>query len=229
MFDRSNIITRSLIKLIVIPAIILLSLSACDHTSTAIQPEHISVEVLNQELNEQLIKGLAQTNAASQLQIENSQDGLILSGDPALIAKAIYIAKQLDKPQNYYLEVRNSPINTISTTTETMRILLHPEHPIMLGHTTLTNGPWKELITEQQRTLQLHLDANLVLSIDIKNRNEQAASFYSGKHPMQIDKWLIAFNSSEMSRGKKIITSRPKKQLWLRLVKASSQSDVNLR
>jgi hypothetical protein len=221
MFDRN--------KTIVLVVIMLLGLSACDHKSTAIQPEHISIEVLNQELNAQLINGLAQTNAASQLQIENSQDGLILSGDPALIAKAIHIAKQLDKPQNYYLEVRNTPINTISTTTETMRIMLHPEQPIMLGHTTLTDGPWKELITEQHRTLQLHLDASLVLSIDIKNRDKQAASFYSGRHPMQVNKWLIAFNSSELNRGKKIITSRPQKQLWLRLVKASSQSDVNLR
>ena len=210
-------------------ALIVLSLSACDNKTTTIQPEHISVNVLNQELNQQLLLDLAQADTASQLQIDNSQDGLILSGDPALIAKAIHLAKQLDKPQNYYLEVRNTPANRISTATETMQILLHPKQPVMLGYTTLIDGPWRELIAEKQRSLQLHLDENLVLSIEIKNQDNQEINYYSGKHPMQIDKWLVAFNNSEMNRGKKIITSRPKKQLWLRLIKANSQSDVLLR
>jgi hypothetical protein len=39
----------------------------------------------------------------------------------------------------------------------------------------------------------------------------------------------MAFNNSEINQGKKIITSRPKKQLWLRLIKANSQSGIRLR
>jgi hypothetical protein len=110
-----------------------------------------------------------------------------------------------------------------------MRILLHPEQMVMLGHATLIDSPWGSLIKEQQRILQLQLDANLVLSIDIKDYQDQKTSFYSGKHPMKPDKWVLAFSDSEMNQGKKIITSRQKNQLWLRLVKASNQSEIKLR
>ena len=207
-------------------AMLLLGISACDHKSIAILPEHITLEELNEELTKELGHSLPANNA---LEIRNSQEGLILTGDPALIAKAISIAQQLDKPHNYYLEVRNTPINSISTHTETMRILLHPENPVRLGHITLIDGPWQELIKDEERFLQLELDSSLILTIDIKSQQDRQVGFYSGKHPMQLNEWIIAFNESEMSQGKKIITSRPKKQLWLRLTKANSQSEINLR
>jgi hypothetical protein len=46
-------------------ALIVLSLSACDNKTTTIQPEHISVKVLNQELNQQLLQDLAHADTAS--------------------------------------------------------------------------------------------------------------------------------------------------------------------
>jgi hypothetical protein len=209
------------------------SLSACDQQSITITPEHLSIEELREDLKNELNQVLDQeTNkeiSALPLTISQSDGGLLLKGDPALIAKALIIAKRLDSPSSYYLEVRNTPINTISTTTETMQILLHPDQTISLGYITLTESPWKPLIKEHKSALQLHLDANLVLSIDIVNQQQQQASYYTGKHPMQLRKWIMAFNNSEINQGKKIITSRPKKQLWLRLIKANSQSGIRLR
>jgi hypothetical protein len=217
-------------KLLLLTAF-LMAISACEQKSITVQPEHISQNELNQALSKELEQALEQ-----ELTIQSSQQGLILTGDPALIAKAISIAQQLDKPGNYYLEVRNTPINSISTTAESMRILLHPEHPVMLGHITLAHSPWQELIEDKQRFLQLILDSNLVLTIEIKSQQDQTIGFYSGKHPMQLDQWIIAFDQLGVSQSgldrnqsRKIMTSRPKKQLWLRLTKASSQSEINLR
>ncbi len=202
-----------------------LLLIACDKQTIAIQPEHISIA----ELNEKLGQAFPDIENLSEMDISSNQQELILSGNPAFIAKAITVAEQLDKPYSYYLEVSNTPRNTISTTMEYMKILLHPDQSISLGHIMLTESPWQELIKEQQRFLQLSLDSNLVLAIDIKNSQDQKISFYSGKHPMQLDQWLMAFDDSEVRQGKKVVTSRPKRQLWLRLVKANSQSDSYLR
>jgi hypothetical protein len=229
-----SLIITSTSKLIIF-AIAVLTLLGCEQQTVAINPEHIS----SQELSEQLQQALSHADLHNQkntwsitmdpLNTDSEQQTLILSGDRSTIAKAISIAKQLDIAHNYYLEIRNTPINTISTSLETMRILLHPEQIVTLGHIILMDGPWGELIEGNEKLLQLKLDSNLVLSIDIKNSQTTETSYYSGKHPMRLDHWLMAFNNSEMNQGKKIMTSRPKKQLWLRLVKASSQSEINLR
>jgi hypothetical protein len=208
------------------------SLSACDTKSLIITPENLSIEQLKQELNLELDQG-AEPNEDNESQppltISRKDGGLLLKGDPALIAKAIIIAKRLDVPSSYYLQIRNTRANTISTSAETMQILLHPGQAISLGHITLIDSPWSSLIKQHESSLQLHLDNDLMLTIDIINQQQKSASYYTGKHPMQLQKWMMAFNDSEMNQRKTTITTKPKKQLWLRLIKASSQSGVELR
>lgn len=241
---------KTLIPNLIIITLLAINLSACDQQSITITPEYLSIEDLSEELNKELHQVLNKeishkinqeldqeankeidVEKAKQypLTISQSENGLILKGDPALVAKAIKIAKRLDIPSSYYLEVRNTSTDVISTATETMQILLYPDQTILLGHITLTESPWKPLIQQHESSLQLHLDSKLVLSIDIVNQQQRQASYYTGKHPMQLRKWIMAFNNSEMNQGKRIITSKPKKQLWLRLIKANSQSGVRLR
>ena len=209
--------------------LITLSLSACDQQSIIITPEYLSVEDLSMELKQAINQELSKELDQEALEISRIDNGLSLKGNSALITKVITIAKRLDIPSSYYLEVRNTPINTISTAIETMRILLHPDQTISLGHITLIESPWKSLIKQHESSLQLHLSSSFVLSIDIVSQQYTQASSYSGKHPMQLGEWIMAFNNSEMKQGKKIITSRPKKQLWLRLIKANNQSGIRLR
>ena len=231
-------ISKTTLLRLVVFIMLATSIIACEQESITLLPEHISLEELSQqlekELEEELNKekkehGLNLSNSDNRLEIQQHRQGLTLTGDPVLIAKAVSIAQQLDQPYNYYLEVRNTPANSISTATENMRILLHPGHPVILGHVTLINGPWEELIRDKQKFLQLELDSQLVLTIDIKSQQDKKMGFYSGKHPMQLGRWIVAFDQLEMNQGKRIITSRPKKQLWLRLIKANSQSEINLR
>ena len=163
------------------------------------------------------------------LSITDNNSQLILQGSRAQISKALTIAKRLDIPSSYYLEVRNTAENIISTGAEAMQVLIHPDQVISLGHITLVDSPWKPLIKEQERYLELHLDDKLVLSINIKSQKNKQMNYYSGKHPMQVGEWLMAFGDTGINQGKRIITSKPKKQLWLRLVKANSQSGIRLR
>jgi hypothetical protein len=228
-------ISKTTLLRLVVFVMLATSIIACEQESITLLPEHISLEELSQQLEKELEEKLNKersldlSNSDNRLEIQQHQQGLTLTGDPVLIAKAVSIARQLDQPYNYYLEVRNTPANSINTATENMRILLHPGHPIILGHVTLINGPWEELIRDKQKFLQLELDSQLVLTIDIKSQQDKQMEFYSGKHPMQLGRWIVAFDQLEMNQGKKIITSRPKKQLWLRLIKANSQSEINLR
>lgn len=214
--------------------ILALQLSACDEKSITLQPEHLSVADLKAELNRELNKEIKTNTHREQkslpsLTVNNNENNLIIKGSSGQIANVISIATRLDRPSSYYLEVRNTPINAISTHTESMQILLHPEQTISLGHLTLSNSPWKPLIKEQEKFLQLHLNNQLILSIEIKDQHDKQANYYSGKHPMQLNQWLMAFNETETTQGKRIITSKQKKQLWLRLIKANSQSGINLR
>jgi hypothetical protein len=217
--------------------LILTLLTACDQRSISIQPEFISIEELQAELNKELNKELAREQSRDgvypsdqrPLSITDEDSQLILQGSPAQISKALTIAKRLDIPSSYYLEVSNTAENVISTGAETMQVLIHPNQVISLGHITLIDSPWQSLIREQERYLELHLNDKLVLSINIKNQKNKQMNYYSGKHPMRVGEWLMAFGDSGMNQGKRIITSKPKKQLWLRLVKANSQSGIRLR
>lgn len=213
-----------------------LYLCACDQKSLIIQPEHLTIEELHKELDKAFKKDLnnenqqglsSSANNSSQsnaLIINSDNENIFLTGNSSQLSKAISIAKRLDKPHSYYLEVRNTPKHMISTMTESMQILLHPDQTISLGHFTLTDTPWRPLIKEHERYLQLHLNTDLILTIDIKSPQNKQSSFYSGRHPMQLNQWFMAFNNSEMNRGNRIITSKPKTQLWLRLIKANNQS-----
>jgi hypothetical protein len=231
-----SIIKASTLILMAISAF-LIGITGCEPKSITIVPEHITLEELNQKLNDTLNSTLTNQPNEEQnntLNIQNSTKGLILTGDSVSVAKAVSLAQQLDKPHNYYLEIRNTPINSISTLTETMRILLHPEHPVIFGQIALVDGPWQALIKDKQRILELMLSKDLVLSIDIKSQQDHQVGFYSGKYPMALNTWIVAFDESGMNplgtnQRKKITASRPGKQLWLRLIKADSQSEINLR
>lgn len=214
---------------LVLVALIGLLLTACDQRGISIQPEFISIEELQAELSKELDKELTKDSDHQPLSIENDDSQLVLRGNPAQISKALTIARRLDVPSSYYLEVSNTAQNVISTAAETMQVLIHPDQVISLGHITLVDSPWKPLIKEQERYLELQLDAELVLSINIKSQENKEMNYYSGKHPMRVNEWIMAFGDSGMNQGKRIITSKPKKQLWLRLVKANSQSGIRLR
>lgn len=198
-------------------------LAACDKQTVELRTEHIDLQELDQKLRTSTEYKHLKNDIA--LELLDSRDGeltpsLLVSGSRDKIERIIQMAKMIDRPQSYYLEVANNKPGSISTSSKEMRILLHPNQQVALGHFTLQGGPWSSHLVGKNHLLKLTLDNNLVLSITIRNGDEGEVDYYSGKQPLRLDKWVEAFRLGG-AKSNKIVVSTKKKELWLRLVKAS--------
>lgn len=198
-------------------------LAACDKQAIELRPEHIDLQELNQKLRQST--GYKHLKNDIAMELLESKDGelapsLLVSGSRDKIERIIQIAKMIDRPQSYYLEVANNKPGSISTSSKEMRILLHPNQQVALGHFTLQDGPWSSHLVGSNHLLRLTLDNELVLNITISNGDEGEVDYYSGRQPLRLGKWVEAFALGGTS-GNKIVVSTKKKELWLRLVKAS--------
>jgi hypothetical protein len=206
-------------------------LVACEQQAIEIQAEHMSSE----ELQLRLARNKEFQQLAEKIDIELMPDeeaaentSIRLTGPKDHISRVIQIAARMDKPQSYYLSVRNTALNTISTQGQHMRVLLHPEQKISLGYASLVESPWRKHILDKQKFLELELSRDLVLNILIKSQDQELLTHYSGSYPMQIGKWseiftesmagLVAESTSTTRKNKRISTSD--NQLWLRLEEA---------
>jgi len=222
---------------LLLTSVLAVLLVACEQQAIEIQAEHMSTEELQLRLagNEEF------QHLAEKIDIELLHDedttgntSIRLEGPAEHISRVIQIAARMDKPQSYYLSVRNTALNTISTQGQHMRVLLHPEQKITLGHISLLESPWKKHIIDKEKFLELELSSNLVLKILIKSQDKNLLTHYSGSYPMQLRKWSEVFTEGTggvglESRGaarkhKRISTSD--NQLWLRLEEAGSQSQI---
>jgi len=212
-------------------------LVACEQQAIEIQAEHMSSEELRLRLAEsEEFQKLAEKIDIELLQDEDTagNSSIRLAGPADHISRVIQIAARMDKPQSYYLSVRNTALNTISTQGQHMRVLLHPEQKITLGHISLLESPWKQHILDKQKFLELELSSNLVLKIFIKSQDDGVLTHYSGSYPMQLGRWNEVFtkgigglelaSKNTVRKNKRISTSN--KQLWLRLEEAGSQSQI---
>ncbi len=212
-------------------------LVACEQQAIEIQAEHMSSEELRLRLAEsEEFQKLAEKIDIELLQDEDTagNSSIRLAGPADHISRVIQIAARMDKPQSYYLSVRNTALNTISTQGQHMRVLLHPEQKITLGHISLLESPWKQHILDKQKFLELELSSNLVLKIFIKSLDDGVLTHYSGSYPMQLGRWNEVFtkgigglelaSKNTVRKNKRISTSN--KQLWLRLEEAGSQSQI---
>ncbi len=213
-------------------------LMGCQQQTLEIQAEHLT----NEELKQQLMASSHLRQLAEGVGLELINDGdqstataIRLSGSSNQISQIIQIATALDKPNNYYLVVRNTDINSISTQGESMRVLLHPDQKITLGHLSLLESPWKAYIIDRQKYVELELNSNLVLKIVIKSQDDGQLMHYSGVYPLQLGQWNEVFSEGlgNTAVGKKkgnrkdLRVSTANNQLWLRLDKAGSQSELN--
>lgn len=194
---------------------LLLGLSSCDQQAFELRPEHVSIEELEQQLRQSVdFKNIASDSSLELIsqQAPAGAASLRVHGSRLEVARIVQIAQAIDRPQSYYLHVRNARPGIISIETKQMKILLHPKQQIALGRSTIEGGPWGGYLARDAELLQLILDEKRVLKIDINNGDGE--SYYSGDQPLQLERWV-----------KMHALGRDDKPLWLRLTKASSQSD----
>ena len=200
-------------------------LGACDKQAIELRSEHINAKELGERIRQSTgFKNLTGDVSIELLSSEDSPSSLLVRGDRAKINQIIEIAKIIDRPQSYYLQVTNTQPGSISTSRNDMKILLHPNQQISLGHITLQNGPWSSYVAGRKHLLELILNEKLMLKVNLTNGEDSSISYYSGVHPLQLDAWVEVFTLGGISEKRKVVTTTKKKQLWLRLSKAGSQS-----
>lgn len=227
-------------KLVTVVSLIarLLSLSlvmgsaGCGEQTVVLKPEHVSVNQLKQELaNSSLYQHMAPD---VQLTFDDP-DGvgeLRLSGQRGKVNQIIDLAKSLDIPQSYNLEISNTSPKSISTATKHMRLLIHPDQTITLGHISLQQGPWGDYVNNNAQSIELTLSKKLLLNIRLASSSSDNTQYYSTSQPLKLNQWLqvLKFDSSLKdseryngeSRQTRLTTlSTKKQQLWLRLVRSS--------
>ncbi|OUS39400.1 hypothetical protein A9R00_09675 [Oleispira antarctica] len=134
---------------------------------------------------------------------------------------------QIKQSASYYLEVSNSKNDRYSTNSrqQSMQILLNPGSKVMLGESTWQSTPWRYYQgSESSKSIELELSADLQLSISISGGENNSTRYISGLYQLQENKW-IQLVGSQRERGNKIISTQNKKQLWLRLHPANTNTD----
>jgi len=134
---------------------------------------------------------------------------------------------ELKQSASYYLEVSNSKNDRYSTNSrqQSMQILLNPGSKVMLGESTWQSTPWRYYQgSESSKSIELELSADLQLSISISGGENNSTRYISGLYQLQENKW-IQLVGSQRERGNKIISTQNKKQLWLRLHPADTNTD----
>jgi hypothetical protein len=201
------------------------ALLGCDQSEVILEPEKTSQSRLLQQLKKYQADSPQEYD---QLTIElNNEDRIVVQGNSKQVKGIARYASYLDQPTSYYLEISNSK-NTrysINSREQNMQVLLNPGQKVSLGEQAWQSSPWRYYQgIESNKILELELSEDLQLSINIRNSKNNQASFLSGRYQLQEGNWIKLMGNGRITNNK-VITTKSRKQLWLRLHLVEIETD----
>lgn len=210
--------------------IVLLSVivSGCNDSKIILEPELADKSTLLKNLKQY------QTNNSQkfdELTIElNNEHSIIVRGNSQQVRDISQIASMLDQPASYYLEISNTNNKRYSTRNydQSLQVLISPGNKIIITQSEWQSSPWRYYRgIESNNELELELTENLQLAISTRNNSNNRESTLTGQYQLQEKKWIKLMDNQKVTQNK-VISTRNKKQLWLRLhpveIKVDNQS-----
>ena len=192
-------------------------LTGCDQAKIILEPEKADKSKLLHKLQQYQAENPQEYD---QLTIElNDEQKIVVRGDNQQVNKITSRAHHLDQPATYYLEISNSSHKQYSTGSrdQSMQVLLSPGHKIKITQHEWQSSPWRHYHgIESDKILELELNENLQLAIEIRSNQNNNATSLSGQYQLQENKWIKLVDNQKVTQNT-IISTRDKKQLWLRL------------
>lgn len=196
-------------------------ISGCNDSKIMLEPEQAEKSKLLKNLKQYQANHLAQYD---ELTIKlNDEQNIIVSGNTQQVHEISQVASLFDQPASYYLEISNSKNKRYSTSSreQTLQILISPESKITISQSEWQSSPWRHYRgIESNQELELELSSNLQLTIRTRNalnsHSSNSDSTLTGQYQLQEKKWIKLIDNQKVTQNK-IITTRNKKQLWLRL------------
>lgn len=199
--------------------IVLLSVivSGCNDSKIILEPELADKSTLLKNLKQY------QTNNSQkfdELTIElNNEHNIIVRGNSQQVRDISQIASMLDQPASYYLEISNTNNKRYSTRNydQSLQVLISPGNKIIITQSEWQSSPWRYYRgIESNNELELELTENLQLAISTRNNSNNRESTLTGQYQLQEKKWIKLMDNQKVTQNK-VISTRNKKQLWLRL------------
>lgn len=199
--------------------IVLLSVivSGCNDSKIILEPELADKSTLLKNLKQY------QTNNPQkfdELTIElNNEHSIIVRGNTQQVRDISQIASMLDQPVSYYLEISNTNNKRYSTRNydQSLQVLISPGNKIIITQSEWQSSPWRHYRgIESNNELELELKENLQLAISTRNNSKNSESTLTGQYQLQEKKWIKLMDNQKVTQNK-VISTRNKKQLWLRL------------
>ena len=199
--------------------IVLLSVivSGCNDSKIILEPELTDKSTLLKNLKQY------QTNNPQkfdELTIElNNEHSIIVRGNTQQVRDISQIASMLDQPVSYYLEISNTNNKRYSTRNydQSLQVLISPGNKIIITQSEWQSSPWRHYRgIESNNELELELKENLQLAISTRNNSKNSESTLTGQYQLQEKKWIKLMDNQKVTQNK-VISTRNKKQLWLRL------------
>ena len=199
--------------------IVLLSVivSGCNDSKIILEPELADKSTLLKNLKQY------QTNNPQkfdELTIElNNEHSIIVRGNTQQVRDISQIASMLDQPVSYYLEISNTNNKRYSSRNydQSLQVLISPGNKIIITQSEWQSSPWRHYRgIESNNELELELKENLQLAISTRNNSKNSESTLTGQHQLQEKKWIKLMDNQKVTQNK-VISTRNKKQLWLRL------------
>jgi hypothetical protein len=199
--------------------IVLLSVivSGCNDSKIILEPELADKSTLLKNLKQY------QTNNPQkfdELTIElNNEHSIIVRGNSQQVRDISQIASMLDQPASYYLEISNTNNKRYSSRNydQSLQVLISPGNKIIITQSEWQSSPWRHYRgIESNNELELELKENLQLAISTRNNSKNSESTLTGQYQLQEKKWIKLMDNQKVTQNK-VISTRNKKQLWLRL------------
>lgn len=199
--------------------IVLLSVivSGCNDSKIILEPELADKSTLLKNLKQY------QTNNPQkfdELTIElNNEHSIIVRGNTQQVRDISQIASMLDQPVSYYLEISNTNNKRYSSRNydQSLQVLISPGNKIIITQSEWQSSPWRHYRgIESNNELELELKENLQLAISTRNNSKNSESTLTGQYQLQEKKWIKLMDNQKVTQNK-VISTRNKKQLWLRL------------
>lgn len=198
-------------------AILALLLTGCDQAEIILEPEKAEKSKLLNKLKQYQAENPQEYD---QLTIElNNEQKIVIHGDSQQVNKITSRAHHLDQPATYYLEISNTNHKQYSTNNrdQTLQVLLNPGHKVTITQHEWQSTPWRHYQgIESNKVLELELNEYLQLAINIRSNQNNNTRTLSGQYQLQENKWVKLMGNQRVTQNT-IISTRDKKQLWLRL------------
>lgn len=207
----------NILKIILLSVII----SGCNDSKIMLEPEQSDKSKLLKNLQQYQANHPTQYN---ELTIElNDEQNIIVSGNRQQVQSISQVASLFDQPASYYLEISNSNNKRYSTNShdQALQILISPGNAITITQSEWQSSPWRYYRgIESNQEIELELSNNLQLTIRTRNalnsHSNNSESTLTGQYQLQEKKWIKLMDNQKVTQNK-IISTRNKKQLWLRL------------